>query len=189
MDENTYELIINSAKHPMGIAKIAEVIFNGKYKVHIIQRRVTWFEKEDDGTFKIIDDVIIRRKLSSDDFINLIVMARDKFKNNTKDINLEEMMSNHKSLDVLNKNLLELVEKRKELREQNKIDEARSVEAQIKNAEDTIKYTKDKIDLYRLEIKDTIFSRLTQMENNLYNIDFKNKVVKELADILYQPNN
>ena len=189
MDEKIYELIINSAKHPTGIAKIAEAIFNGKYKVHIIQRRVTWFEKEDDATFKIIDDVIIRRRLLSDDFINLIVMARDKFKNDSKNIKVETMLSNNKSLDVLNQNLVKLVEKRKELREQIKIDEARIVDAQIKNAEDTIEYTKNKCELYRAEVKDTIFSRLADMETSLYNIDFRNKVVKELADILYQPNN
>ena len=43
--------------------------------------------------------------------------------------------------------------------------------------------------MHRSEIRDNKLSELTELENKLYNYNFKNKVIKELEDIYYQPYN
>lgn len=189
MDQQLYQLIINSAAQPTSIAKIAESVFNGQYKVHIIERKVTWYEKYADSTYNIIDDVVIRRRLSSD-IVNSIILARERFKK-TKDSELTEddISTNNDTMISLHASLTELMQKRKELREQNKIDEVRLIDSQIQNTEDTLQYISNKHELYRADKYDKIYSVLLDMENKLYDPGFKIKIVKELVDMLYQPNN
>jgi hypothetical protein len=190
MDQTLYEYITESSigASPYIAAKIAEFIFKKQYVVHKVGRNNEWFEKNADGTLNRIDDVIIRRRLSSDVAI-IVSQARERFKNDPEYNKIGAFISNNKSLDALNLTLKQLAEKRSILTATNRIDEAKVINNQIIDTESAIEFLTHKQNLQRTDMKDIVFSGLTQLENKLYNYSFKNQVIKELEDIYYQPYN
>ena len=191
MDQELYEYIIGGAfgdASPHIAAKIAEHVFKKQYVVHKNGKNNVWFEKDIDGTLKRIDDVIIRRRLSSD-VADAIALARMRFKNDPQYNKMGAFISNNKSLDSLNLTLKELSEKRNIIISMNKVNEAKLIDAQIVDTESAIEFLRNKQNLERADVKDKVFSGFTQLENKLYNYNFKNQVIKELEDIYYQPYN
>lgn len=191
MDQSLYKFILdNVGPSSFSVAKLAECVFNNKYVVHIIGRTATWFEREDDGTFKRIDSVVIRNRLSNE-FPDIIRQARDQFKHKIMPeyAKMEAIEEDSKSINALKLTLTQLVEKRHNLREINKIDDARVIEQQIKDTESGIEYLTNKQNLQRSDINDRKYSDLVNIEDKLYNLKFKNNVIKDLEDILYEPHN
>lgn len=192
MDQALYEYITESSggASPHIAAKIAEFVFKKQYVVHKVGRNNEWFEKNADGTLNRIDDVIIRRRLSSD-VADVISQAREKIKKDgLSELNKVEVFASiNKSLESLNISLKELNEKSNNLKLVNRIDEAKSIHSQIIDTESAIEFLTNKQHLMRSDIIDKKFSGLVQLENKLYNYNFKNQVIKELEDIYYQPYN
>ncbi len=192
MDQILYKYIneYQGVVSPHIAAKITELIFKNQYVVHKLGKNSIWFEKNADGTLNRIDDVIIRRRLSSD-VTNIISQARDNFKKGgfSKLNKVETSTSVNRVIESLNISLQELFEKRNSLRFANKIDDLRTIDTQIKDIERNIELIRQKEDMHRSEIGDKTLSGLTELENKLYNYNFKNKVIKELEDIYYQPYN
>jgi P4 family phage/plasmid primase-like protien len=188
IEKDTVSFVLHSmAPTHNHVARLMRRMFNDTYRASVNTRSTDWFEfNEDMHLWKRINQGMALRNKMSLEVANMITLARDRFKNSPEYNKMEMMASNNKSLEVLNQTLVELVEKRKQLREQNKIDEGRIVEAQIKNAEDTIKYTTDKQELYRAEVRDKKFSELTELENKLYNCGFKDSVMKECIGLFYE---
>ena len=190
MDQALYEYITESSggASPHIAAKIAEFVFKKQYVVHKVGRNNEWFEKNADGTLNRIDDVIIRRRLSSDVAV-VVSQARERFKNDPEYNKMDAFASNNKSLNALDLTLKQLSEKRSNLIGMNKIDEVKIVNNKIAETESAIEFLRHKQNLQRADVKDTVFSGLVQLENKLYNYNFKNQVIKELEDIYYQPYN
>jgi P4 family phage/plasmid primase-like protien len=188
LEKDTVSFVLHSmAPTHNHVARLMRRMFNDTYRASVNTRSTDWFEfNEDMHLWKRINQGMALRNKMSLEVANMITLARDRFKNSPEYNKMEMMVSNNKSLEVLNQTLVELVEKRKQLREQNKIDEGRIVDAQIKNAEDTIKYTTDKQELYRAEVRDKKFSELTELENKLYNCGFKDSVMKECIGLFYE---
>jgi hypothetical protein len=192
MDPTLYKYIneYQGGVSPHIAAKITELIFKNQYVVHKLGKNSIWFEKNADGTLNRIDDVIIRRRLSSD-VTNIISQARDNFKKGGfSELNkVETSTSVNRAIESLNISLQELLEKHNSLRLANKIDDCRIIGTQIKDIELNIALIRQKEDIHRSEIRDKTLSGLTELENKLYNYNFKNIVIKELEDIYYQPYN
>lgn len=169
------------------VARLMRRMFNDTYRAAVNTRSTDWFEfNEQLHLWKKINQGMALRNHMSGSVADIISHARERFKKDPEYNKMEAMSANNKTLEALNVSLTELSEKRKQLREQNKIDEVRLVDAQIKNTEDTIQYTTNKQDLYRAEIKDKRFSELTELENKLYNCGFKDSVMKECIGLFYE---
>ena len=184
--------LINFVLHSMApthnhVARLMKRMFNDTYRAAVNTRSTDWFEfNEDLHLWKKINQAIPLRNKMSLEVADIISHARERFKKDPEYNKMEAMSANNKTLEALNVSLTELVEKRKQLREQNKIDEVRVVDAQIKNTEDTLQYTTNKQELYRAEIKDKKFTELTDLENKLYNCGFKDSVIKECIGLFYE---
>jgi hypothetical protein len=192
MDQSLYEFILqNVAPSSFSVAKLAEHVFNKKYIVHIIGRSPYWFEREENGTLKRIDNVVIRNRLSND-FPDIIRKVREEFRkdlhNNSEYAKMEAIANNSQSIEALKLTLVSLAEKRRALREINRIDESREIDQQIKDTEAGIEYLTTKQNLQRSDIKDRKYAELVNIEDKLYNRNFKNDVIKDLEDILYEPH-
>jgi len=182
IQEEIYDYIIsNAGASELIAARIFHHTYENKYRIHVIGHRKVWFEVNTDNTLSEIEDIVLRNKLSTD-IADLVMMARKKFKNDEK-YNKIDFISINKSLESLNLILTESINKRKELRELNKIDEGREIDSKIKDTESAIHFIKRKLELQRADNMDKIFSGLIQLESSLYNSTFKNKVIKELEGL------
>ena len=187
MDQTLYDFVLNEiGPNSASVAKLAARIFDNKYVVHIIGTKRCWFERELGNKFKPTVDIIIRNRLTNE-LPDIIRKAREQFKSDPEYAKMEAIANNSQSIEALKLTLLSLIEKRKGLREINKIDESREIDQKIKDTEAGIEYLTTKQNLQRSDIKDRKYSELVNIEDKLYNRKFKNDVIKDLEDILYEP--
>jgi hypothetical protein len=166
-----------------GVAEFVHKLFKDEYKCKIIKKSYVWFHKEEDGSWKKINEILVRNRLSTD-VVNAIALHRHKFKN-TRKTQLDEIVSYSKSLEPCQLLLGELNEKKKLLIDQNKIQEIGAVDTQIRELECTINMITKKQKLEADVVRDRVFSEYAEAEGKLYNSTFKNGVMKELAGFFY----
>jgi len=169
------------------VARLMKRMFQDTYRAAINNRSTDWFEFNADlHLWKRINQGMSLRNKISLDVADMIMLARERFKHDPEYNKMEAIATNNNSLSALNASLTELIEKRKALREQNKIDEGRELDSQIKDAESAIDFITKKQELQRADVKDKKFSELTELENRLYNCGFKDSVMKECIGLFYE---
>ena len=166
-----------------GVAEFVHKLFKDEYKCKIVKKSYVWFHKQEDGSWKKINEILVRNRLSTD-VVNRIALHRQKFIN-TRKIQLDAIVSYSKSLEPYELLLGELNEKKKMLIDQNKIEEIRSVETQIREIECTIDIITKKRKLQDDCVRDRVFTDYAEAEGKLYNSTFKNGVMKELTGFFY----
>ena len=167
-----------------GVAQFVRNLFKDQYKCNLVKKSPVWFEKQVDESWKKIDDIVIYKRLSTD-VVNALDDVRLNFKMNPEYTQMESIASNNKSLDTLNNVLKSFIEKKNTLRDANRIDEAREVEGQIRDAENSIELIIKKQELQRAGARDRVFSDLVEVEKKLCNSPFKIGVMKELVSLFY----
>jgi hypothetical protein len=184
MDIYTYIIENSSATHA-GIAKIVHQAFKHEYRVHIIGKTAKWFKLNEDGELSLIDDIIVRKRLSTD-VADMVIEARKRFKDKKSEYqNMELLIEHNKSLEKLNLSLKVLVEKQLKIKEINNIDSARNIGIKIRDTEFAIQLISKKRELYRADINDRKFHDLTTIEDKLYNSSFKDGIMKALVELFY----
>jgi hypothetical protein len=185
-----YRYIIDHASPTHNsIANIVHKAYQKEYRVHLLGRNnkvVQWFRLERDGSSSPIDDIVIKRRLSTE-IADLVSEARMRFKSNPEYNKMEALATNNKSIEALNATLRSLIEKKTELREVNNIDDARIVETKIKDTEAAIELITKRQDMMRADVKDAKFKNLVIIEDKLYNSNFKDRVMKQLVELFYEP--
>jgi len=184
MTDNLLNELNNIAPDNYNTAKFVHTLFKDEYKCHVFGKSYVWFQKENDGTWKKIEGIVIRNRLSTD-VVSAINKLRTNFKNSQEYRRMESIASNNNSLEALNKVLKTFVEKKKTLRDANRIDDAREIENKIRDTEISIDLITKKQDLQRADFRDRIFANLSEIQNKLYNTRFKDGVMKELAGFFY----
>jgi len=176
------------------VARIMKRIYQDNYAASVSVRHTDWYEYNSNmhKWKKINQGIELRNKISSKggglEVTDLIHSARQRFKNGPEYAKMEQMQNNNKSLEALNETTKTLLEKRNGLREANKIDDARDIDIQIKQAEEAIELITRKQELNRAEVRDKKFSELTELEMKLYNNGFKESVMKECVGLFYEEN-
>jgi P4 family phage/plasmid primase-like protien len=169
------------------VARLMKRMFQDTYRAAVNNRSTDWFEFNADlHLWKRINQGMSLRNKISLDVADMITLARERFKHDPEYNKMEAIATNNNSLSALNASLTELIEKRKGLRDQNKIDEGREVDAQIKDAESAIEFITKKQELQRADVKDKKFSELTELETKMYNCGFKDSVMKECIGLFYE---
>lgn len=171
------------------VARLMRRMFQDNYAASINSRSTEWFEFDPDRHLwkKINQGVALRNKISLE-VADMVTEARNRFKRDPEYNKMEALATNNKSLEALNMTLKSLVEKRIALKEVNKIDDAREVDAQIRDTESAIEFITKKQELQRADVKDKKFAELTELEMKLYNSGFKDSVMKECIGLFYEEN-
>ena len=179
MDQSLYDFVIKEiGPNSRSVAKIAAHIFDKKYVFHIFGKRKYWFEREAGNNLNTIPDIIIRNRLTNE-LPDIIRNVMEKFKADPEYIKIEAMFNTIQTIDAMQFTLTNLVEKRKGLRE---------IDQQIKDIETAIEYLTAKLNIQRSDIKSCKYAELVYIEDKLYNRYFKNEIMKDLEDILYEPH-
>ena len=169
------------------VARLMRRMFQDTYRAAVNTRSTEWFEFATDlHLWKKINQGISLRNKISNEVADVITLARERFKHDPEYNKIEAFASNNKSLDALNLTLKQLAEKRVSLKDMNKIDEAKLIDAQIVDTESAIEFLTNKQNLQRADVKDKKFSELTELENRLYNCGFKESVMKECIGLFYE---
>jgi hypothetical protein len=184
MTEDLLKELYNIAPDNYNTAKFVHTLFKDEYKCHVFGKSYIWFQKEVDGTWKKIESIVIRNRLSTD-VVTAINKLRSNFKNSPEYTRIESIASNNKSLETLNINLKKLMDTNQLVRDAFLIDEAREIQTQIRDTEISINLITMKQDLQRADFRDKIFARISETESKLYNTTFKDGVMKELAGFFY----
>jgi hypothetical protein len=183
MDIYTYIIENSSATHA-GIAKIVHQAFKNEYRVHIIGKTAKWFKVNKDGELSLIDDIILRQRLSTD-IAEMVIEARKRLINE-KD-NAFEIYKNRK--DSLNNTLnMLLQEKRNRNQNINTVyfdDRSKEIESKIKEIEKNLLFIRLPHELFRLDVIDAKLIEIKNIENKLYNSSFKDGIMKALAEMFY----
>jgi hypothetical protein len=172
-----------------GIAKIVYKAFQKEYCVHLLgktNKTVQWFKIEHDKQLSPIDDIIIKRRLSTD-IADLVSEARRRIKSTSEYENIEVLGTNNKSIEALNSTLRNLIKKKTELCVNGMIDEAREVDTEIKDTEAAIELITKRQELMRIDARADKFKYLVIIEDKLYNSNFKDGIMKELVELFYKP--
>jgi len=192
-DITDYILHFTSPTHTH-VARIMKRIYQDNYAASVNSRHTDWFEfKATSHKWKKINQGIeLKNRISSHgsglEVTDLIVKAREKFKNTSDFAKMEAVQSNNRSIDALKQVLSGLVEKRNSLRDLNKIDDMRPIEEQMKQAEANIELITQKNASHSAEVRNKKFSELTGLEEKLYNSGFKDSVMKECVGLFYEEN-
>ena len=184
MTEDLLKGLYDIAPNNYNTAKFVYTLFKDEYKCHVFGKSYMWFQKEINGTWKKIESIIIRNRLSTD-VVSAINKLRTNFKNSEEYTRMEMIASNYNSLEALNKVLKTLVEKKNTLRDANRIDDAREIQNKIRDTEISIDLITKEQDLQRADFRDRIFANLSETQDKLYNTTFKDGVMKELAGFFY----
>ena len=169
------------------VARLMKRMFQDTYRAAVNNRSTDWFEFNADlHLWKRINQGMSLRNKISLDVADMIMLARERFKHDPEYNKMEAIATNNKSLEALNLTLTQLIDKRKGLREQNKIDEGREIESQIKDTESALDFITKKQELQRADVKDKKFSELTELETKMYNCGFKDSVMKECIGLFYE---
>jgi P4 family phage/plasmid primase-like protien len=171
------------------VARLMKRMFQDNYAASINSRSTEWFEFDPDRHLwkKINQGVALRNKISIE-VADIVMEARNRFKRDPEYNKMELLATNNKSIEALNMTLKALVEKRIGLKEVNKIDDAREVDAQIRDTEAALDLITKKQELQRADVKDKKFAELTELEMKLYNSGFKDSVMKECIGLFYEEN-
>ena len=171
------------------VARLMKRMFQDNYAASINSRSTEWFEFDDTRhMWKKINQGVALRNMISLEVADMVMEARNRFKRDPEYSKMEALATNNKSIEALNMTLKTLVEKRSSLKEINKIDEAREVDAQIRDTESAIDLISKKQELQRADVKDKKFAELTELEMKLYNSGFKDSVMKECIGLFYEEN-
>jgi hypothetical protein len=156
--------------------------------MHIIGKKHTWFSVDTENHLSPIDDIIIKKRISLD-IADMVMEARNRFKRDPEYNKMETLVTNNKSLETLNMNLMQLLNKRTDFRKSNQIDEAREIDLEIRQVESDIEQISKRQELMCADAKDKKFAELTDLEMKLYNNGFKDGVIKALGELFYAPIN
>ena len=174
------------------VARLMKRMFQDNYAASINARSTEWFEflPEMHRWKKINQGVALRNKISGGgnglEVTDMIAAARQRFKTSPEFTRMEAIASASKSLEALQIVLRGLIEKKKNLRDLNKIDETREVDVQIREAESSIEMITKKQDLQRADVRDRKFTELADLEGKLHNCGFKDAVMKECQGLFYE---
>jgi len=174
------------------VARLMKRMFQDNYAASINARSTEWFEflPEMHRWKKINQGVALRNKISGGghglEVTDMIAAARQRFKTSPEFTRMEAIASASKSLEALQLVLRGLIEKKKTLRDLNKIDETREVDVQIREAESSIDMITKKQDLQRADVRDRKFAELADLEGKLHNCGFKDAVMKECQGLFYE---
>lgn len=171
------------------VARLMKRMFQDTYAASINTRSTDWYEYDTDHHMwkKINQGVALKNKISMD-VADVIADARRRFKRDPEYNKMEAVATNNSSLETLNQKLKDLVQERRDCRDNNKIDESRLIETRIRETEESIDLITKKQDMMRADIKDKRFSELTGLEDKLYNCGFKESVMKECIGLFYEEN-
>ena len=167
-----------------GIAQFAHNLMKDQYKCTLVKKSYVWFQKQMDGSWKKIPDILVRNRLSTD-VVDGIAMCRQNFKNNPDYTRMESIVSTNKSLEALRIILRAAIDEKRTLREAGNVDAIREVDLKIRETESSIDMIGRRMDLQRADVRDRVFSEYAEAEGKLYNSTFKNGVMKELAGFFY----
>ena len=190
-DVISYILHYTSPSHNH-VARLMKRMFQDNYAASINARSTEWFEYNPEAHRwkKINQGVALRNKISGDgkdvEVVEMIFKATDTFRKSQEYNNLENMVSNSKSIDALKIVLKEQLDKKKQLRDANKIDAAYEVEKQIRDTETSIDSLSRKQELNRQEVRDKKLSELNDLRGKLLNSGFKDSVMKECQGLFYE---
>jgi P4 family phage/plasmid primase-like protien len=169
------------------VARLMKRMFQDTYRAAVNTRSTDWFEFSSQlHLWKRINQGMALRNHMSVSVADIIAKARDRFKHDPEYNKIEAFASNNKSLEALNITLAQLVDKKRGLHDNNKIDESKQVDAQISDTQAAIEYLTNKQNLQRADVKDKKFSELTELETKLYNCGFKDSVMKECIGLFYE---
>lgn len=174
------------------VARLMKRMFQDNYAASINSRSTEWYEfiQASHRWKRINQGVALRNKISGGghgvEVTDMIAAARGRFKNSPEYTRMESIASNNKSLEALNGVLKGLVEKKNELRDVNKIDDAREIEKQIRDTENSIDLISKKQELQRADVRDRKFAELADLEGKLHNCGFKDAVMKECVGLFYE---
>ena len=195
LEEDVADYILHStAPTHNHVARIMKRIYQDNYAASVNSRHTDWYEFNSSlhKWKKINQGIELRNKISSKgsglEVTDLIQSARQRFKGGAEYAKIEQFGSNSKSIEALNATLKDLVDKRAVLRDMNKIDDARELDQQIKEAESSIELITRRQELTRADVRDKKFSELTELEMKLYNSGFKDSVMKECIGLFYEEN-
>ena len=190
-DVADYILHFTSPTHTH-VARIMKKIYQDNYAASVSSRFTEWYEfNEVTHRWKKINQGIeLKNKISSRgsgiEVADLIAKARERFMKTPEYLKMEAIVNNNHSIEALSATMLSLVEKRNALRDQNKIDECRSLDQQIQAAESDIQTIRTKNEMNRVEVRDRKFKDLASLEEKLYNSGFKESVMKECVGLFYE---
>ena len=169
------------------VARLMKRMFQDTYRASVNTRSTDWFEfSKELHLWKRINQAIPLRNLMSNEVADVIRKAREQFKSDPEYAKMEAIANNSQSIEALKLTLASLADKRKALREINKIDESREIDQQIKDTEAGIEYLTTKQNLQRSDVKDRKYSELVNLEDKLYNCGFKESVMKECVGLFYE---
>jgi len=184
MAEDLLKGLYDIAPDNYSTAKFVHTLFKDEYKCHVFGKSYVWFQKENNGTWKKIESIVIRNRLSTD-VVSAIIRLRANYKHSAEYTRMESIASNNNSLEALNQVLKTLINKKNELRDTNCIDDAVNIENEIRHTEFSIDLIARKQELQRADLRDRKFAELAEVEDKLYTTRFKDGVMKELAGFFY----
>ena len=195
LEEDVADYILHStAPTHNHVARIMKRIYQDNYAASVNSRHTDWYEFNSSmhKWKKINQGIELRNKISSKgsglEVTDLIQSARQRFKGGAEYAKIEQFGSNSKSIEALNATLKDLVDRRAVLRDMNKIDDARELDQQIKEAESSIELITRRQEMTRADVRDKKFAELTELEMKLYNSGFKDSVMKECIGLFYEEN-
>ena len=174
------------------VARLMKRVYQDNYAAAVSSRYTEWYEynTRNHRWKKINQGIELKNKISAQgsglEIADLINSARQNFMKSAGYAKLETIVNNDANIKALTQRLTELIENRRILREQNKIDETRGVDVDIKRTEEAIDLIQKKQEMNRSEVRDKKFAELLALEEKLYNSGFKDSVMKECVGLFYE---
>ena len=169
------------------VARLMKRMFQDTYRASVNTRSTDWFEfSKDLHLWKRINQAIPLRNRLSTDVASIISRAREQFQSGPEYAKIEAIADNNHSIEALKKSIIDLSEKRKVLREINKIDESHVIDRQIEEAQSGIEFLTNKQNLQRADVKSKKLAELINLQEKLYNTGFQDCVMKESIGLFYE---
>jgi len=174
------------------VARLMKRVYQDNYTASVSSRYTDWFEyNQNTHRWKKINQGIeLKNKISARgggmEIADLIFSARQYFKKSPEFAKIETIANNNANIEVLSALLKTLLDKRRTLRDLNKIDETRDIDVEIKNTEANIELIRQKQEMNRTEVRERKFAELSELETKLYNSGFKDSVMKECIGLFYE---
>jgi P4 family phage/plasmid primase-like protien len=190
-DINSYILHFTSPTHNH-VARLMKRVYQDNYAAAVSSRFTDWYEynTRNHRWKKINQGIELKNKISARggamEIADLISSARQSFMKSAEYLKLETIVNNDANIKTLSERLTELIGQRRIMRDQNKIDDVRDVDNEIKKTEEYIHLIQQKQALSRTEVRDRKFAELTDLELKLYNSGFKESVMKECIGLFYE---
>jgi len=174
------------------VARLMKRVYQDNYTASVSSRYTDWFEyNQNTHRWKKINQGIeLKNKISARgggmEIADLIFSARQYFKKSPEFAKIETIANNNANIEVLSALLKTLLDKRRTLRDLNKIDETREIDIEIRNTEANIELIRQKQEMNRTEVREKKFAELSELEIKLYNSGFKDSVMKECIGLFYE---